>query len=256
MGVFGWRNSLCAVGVAGILLTLLFVFSAKDAPSIANHDAHKHHPSVSFKDIVEVLKNKQNWLLTLYSGLAFSPIAVFGGLWGNPFLQQAYHLTKTQSASLLSLVFIGLGVGSPFIGILSNRFKDRRWMMFVFTLFAGISVFAIIYCHPMPNWLLSFFLFMFGFSLGAYLLVFTIGKEINKAYLTATVIAMINASDAILDAITEPAIGKLLDLGWNGKIVNGVHYFSLQSYHMALSVLPLYLLAAAVILFWVKDKNI
>ena len=78
----------------------------------------------------------------------------------------------------------------------------------------------------------------------------------NKPALTATVIAMINSSDAFLDALTEPGIGKLLDTRWTGEIVNGVHYFSLQSYHIALGVLPLYLFVAVMLLFWIKDKKL
>jgi MFS family permease len=201
---------------------------------------------------MQVLKSKQNWMLTLYGGLAFSPLAVFGGLWGNPFLQQAYEINKTQSASLVSLVFVGLGVGSPLLGMLSDRLGERRNLMIISTLLSCLSITLVLYCHGLPIWLLGVLLFSFGFTLGAFVLVFTIGKELNKAHLTATVIAMINASDAVLDAITEPAIGKLLDLGWDGKMVDGVHYFSLHIYRYALSVLPLYLFLAAILLFWIK----
>jgi hypothetical protein len=84
------------------------------------------------------------------------------------------------------------------------------------------------------------------------MIVFALGKELNSAVLTATVIAMINASDGVLTGITEPAIGKLLDLNWNGVIINGVHHFSLHSYYIALSVLPIYLLVAAGTLIWVR----
>jgi len=64
---------------------------------------------------------------------------------------------------------------------------------------------------------------------------------------------MINSSDALLDALTEPFIGKLLDMGWDGKVVHGVHQFSLHSYHIALSVLPLYLVIGAILLLWLKE---
>lgn len=86
------------------------------------------------------------------------------------------------------------------------------------------------------------------------MLVFALGKELNSISLTATVIAMINTSDGVLTSITEPAIGKLLDLKWDGTIVNGVHSFSLSSYHLALSVIPIYLIIAALLLLWVKEK--
>ncbi len=251
VNTFGWRNSLAICGIAGLILAFLFVLFVQDKSTTVTTSQHK----IALKDILQVLKNKQNWLLTFYSGLAFSPIAIFGGLWGNPFLQQAYHLTKTEAASLLSLIFIGLGLGSPLIGALSDRLGKRRDVMFYSTLTAFFSVMLVIYWESMPTWLVSVLLFTFGFSLGAFMLSFTIGKELNPVFLTATVIAMINTSDAVLDAVTEPAIGKLLDFTWSGKIVNGVHYFSLHDYKLALSVLPVYLAVATVILLFIKDRG-
>jgi MFS family permease len=254
MNHYGWRECLYIVGIAGIVLTVLFVLIVRDAP--VSHKAKVSAHNVSWRDVMAVLKNKQNWLLTLYGGLAFSPLAVFGGLWGNPFIQQAYNLDKTQSASIVSLVFIGLGLGSPILGYLSDRIGDRKRLMFYATLISGVAITLVLYAHPMPVWLMATLLFIFGFALGAFMLVFTIGKELNSLHLTATVIAMINASDAVLDGITEPAIGKLLDILWDGKIVNNVHYFSLHSYHWALSVLPAYLFTAALLMLWVKTDGL
>jgi MFS family permease len=251
----GWRTCITDVGIAGFILTILFALIVRDAPSSFKKTKPEIHSHVSFKEILAVFKNKQNWLLTLYGGLAFCPITVFGGLWGNPFLEQAYQLTKTQAASAISLIFIGLGLGSPILGFISDRLGERRYVMFVSTLISCIAISLVLYCHPLPAWFFSFLLFIFGFFLGAFMLVFAIGKELNSVKLTATVVAMINMSDAILNGITEPGIGKLLDLSWDGKIVNGVHYFSLQSYHIALGVLPIYLLVAAFLLLLVKDKN-
>jgi MFS family permease len=255
MTQLGWRYCLFYVGIAGLVLAALFALTVRDAPAPGKEIHRFKMTRVTFKDVKQVLQSKQNWLLTLYGGLAFSPIAVFGGLWGNPFLQQAYNIDKTHSASLVSLVFIGLGVGSPLLGILSDWLGERRQLMFYCTFISFLAISMVLYCHQLPLWLVGTLLFTFGFMLGAFVLVFTIGKELNKAHLTATVIAMINASDAVLDAVTEPAIGKLLDLTWDGKIVNGVHYFSLTSYKYALSVLPIYLLFGSIILLWIKTSS-
>ncbi len=246
----GWRSCLAGVGIVGFIMAFLFVLLVKDKPT-----STRKTNAVSLADMMEVFKNKQNWLLTFYSGLAFSPIAIFGGLWGNPFIVQAYHVSKTEAASLVSLVFIGLGIGSPILGFISDRLENRRALMLICTFIAFIAITLVLYAHPMPLWILTFLLLAFGFFLGAFMLVFTIGKELNKLTLTATVIAMINMSDALLDALTEPGIGKLLDWGWDGTIVNGARYFSLTSYHIGLSVLPIYLLIGTFILFWVKDIN-
>lgn len=247
---FGWRTCLFIVGVAGLILAILFLLFVRDKP---NSISHEHH--VTFHDILKVFRNHQNWLLTFYCGLAFTPIAVFGGLWGNPFLQLAYHITKTEAASLVSIVFIGLGLGSPILGILSDYLGDRRHVMFYCTLISCAAVSLVLYWNTMPTWLLISLLFIFGFSLGAFMITFAMGKEINNPALTATVLAMINASDGILTGITEPGIGKLLDLTWDGTLVNGVRHFSLSTYHMALSILPIYLFIGTMLLLWVRDES-
>ena len=249
---FGWRYCLSLVGITGFVLAFVFFVVVRDKTS---HPQTLEMPRISFNDVVQVFKNKQNWLLTLYSGLAFSPVAVFGGLWGNPFLEQAYHLGKTQAASMVSLVFIGLGLGSPLLGMLSDKLGNRRGVMFFSTLVSGLAITLVIYVPSLPISVLSILLFVFGFGLGAFMLVFAMGKEINPVSLTATVIAMINTSDAVLDALTEPFIGKLLDLSWDGTIVNGVPQFSLHSYYIALGVLPVYLFVAAALLLWVKEDR-
>ena len=249
---YGWRQCLYIVGLSGFALTVVFVFTIRDAPRKSEKNLANRN-KFSMIEVLQVFKNKQNWVLTFYSGLAFSPIAVFGGLWGNPFLEQAYDLSKTQAASMISLVFIGLGVGSPLLGILSDQLGDRRNVMLFSTLISCAAITMVLYFHPLSIGILSLLLFMFGFGLGAFMLVFAMGKELNHSALTGTVIAMLNTSDAFLDAITEPFIGKLLDFSWDGKILNGVHLFSLHSYHMALSILPLYLLAGALLLLLVND---
>ena len=155
---------------------------------------------------------------------------------------------------MVSLIFIGLGLGSPLLGLVSDYFEERRNVMLISTLVGFAAISAILYCHALPIWLLASLLFLFGFSLGSFMLVFTIGKELNPAFLIATVVAMINTSEPILNGITEPIIGKVLDLTWDGTIQNGSHSFTLQSYHLALSILPAYLLIASLLLLFVKRK--
>lgn len=246
----GWRSALYLVGWLGIILAGLFFAVMRDKP-------HQEHTdtSLSLKDIVLVVWNKQNWLLTLYSGLVFTAVVVFGSLWGNPFLQEAYHIGKPAAAGLVSLVFVGLACGGPIFGILAQRVANRLILLFNCTLVAFIALALVLYCHMMPIWLLGSLLFIFGFVVGAAMIVYSIAKESNSCALTATVITMINSSDGILTGITEPGIGKILDATWDGSIVNGVHHFKLISYQLSLSTLAIYLFIACLLLWWVKDEQ-
>lgn len=251
----GWRESLYLCGLIGCVIAVLFIlFVRNNRTESTPTGLSKEENRLLFKDILAAWCNKQNWLLTAYYGLAFSPLVIFGGLWGNPFLQKAYNLTHTQSASFLSLLFIGLGLGSPILGAISDRLGKRWTVMFYGGLVSLFSVLLIVYFPYSPIWLVGVLLFIFGFMTGASMISFAMGKETNKIALLATIAAMINAGDAILDSISEPLVGKFLDLGWTGKVINGVHNFTLGDYQHALSLLPIYLILASVLLFFIREK--
>ncbi len=247
----GWRSSLINLAWIGVLLASLFFIFVKDKPKVQIAEQTQPVKTPVWSNILLILKNKQNWLLTAYNGLAFSPIVIFCGLWGNPFLQKAYHLTPLEAPSVISLVFVGLGVACPLFALICNRISNRLSVMFYSTLVSALSISLVIYAHPMPLWLLSFLLFLFGFSLGALPIVFVIGKELNPLHLAGTATSLINASDALLDAIAEPAIGTILDL-FNSS--GSTHDFSLFSYHVALAILPLFQIIGAFMLRWVKES--
>src|SRR3990167_11384398 len=98
-------------------------------------------------------------------------------------------------------------------------------------------------------------LFLFGFFNSVFLISYTMGKEINSLAITATVIAVINTGDAICGAIAEPLIGKLLDLSWNGQMINNERLFSTHDFRMALSVLTLYLFISILFAFFTTETR-
>lgn len=244
-----WRFVLELIAGLGILIAVLFIVLVRDKPTppmIAKSE-------FSWNSILNVLKNKQNWLLTFYSGLAFAPLSVLGGLWGNPFVQEAYQVSRTEAAALFSLMFIGLGIGSPFFGLCSDRLGKRVKIMKWGVIVSLISLLLALYVTSMPIWLLSICLFLLGFGVGAFMLGFTLGAHINSLALAATVVALINTGDNLFESLTEPFLGKLLDLNWDGQIVDGVHYFSVHAYQIAFLPLPIYFCIALILLFFIKE---
>jgi sugar phosphate permease len=254
-----WRFVLFFCSILGLIIAISFMVFVRDAPvsSIKSMPPHSQSNRFSFSlsEIIKTLKNKNNWLITLYSGLVFSPLSVLGGLWGNPFLQQAYQLSRTQSAALISLMFIGFGLGSPLFGLISDRLGKRlapmKWGAFLSMIFISI----VIYSPGLPLWLLGMVLFCFGCAAGAFMLGFTLGTEINSLTLAATVVALINTGDSVFESFTEPLLGKLLDLTWNGEIVDGVRYFTVQHYQCAFIPLPIYFALGLLLLFFIKEPE-
>lgn len=248
----GWHNALLYCGLAGFAFAVLFFYFVHDKPT---KTVTTKTITVNLKSFSEVLKNKNNWILMFYSGFAFSPLAVFGGLWGNPFLQTAYGLTDTQAASLTSLMFLGLAVGGPLFGLLATKGMKTLNLMITGLIIAFVSIVMVIYCHVLALWVLSILLFLFGLGTGAFMLGFSMGRTLNSVVLVATVVSLINTGDALMGALSEPLVGELLDTFKAKSQVMSNSIFSLHDFHIAFLVLPAYLLIALMLLVNLKMKK-
>lgn len=251
----GWQNTLIYCSLAGFILSALFLIIVTDKKQTTASN-QTINPSIKINELFSLLKKRENRILAFYSGLAFTPVAVFGGLWGNPFLVETYHLSLTQAASFTSCVFLGLALGGPIFGLLADRFGRIKTMK-LGTSLALIALCVVVFSSNLPLFLLATLLFLFGLGTGAFMSCFALGKQFNDIKLTATIVSLINTGDALLGSFTEPLIGKILDITWTGKIVNGVHHFSASNFKWAFSILPLYVFGALVCLYLLKgEKNV
>lgn len=252
INVLGWRSALYTIGFIGLGLCAIFWLVVRDRA--------KHHVEMNltpektdiWKSCKEVFKSKQSWLLSVYSGLAFAPITVFGGLWGVPFISEAFTLTKTHAAQMVSLIFFGFAAGAPLWGWLSDYIGNRKKVMFIGTGISAIA-FSIVLYMPISVWMLGVLMLGFGFFMSSFLVCFTMIREINAPAVAATAIGFMNSFDALLGALSDPLTGKFLDMGWQGKIVDGVRIFSVETYKYALTTVPIYLIVATALLFFVKE---
>ena len=244
----GWQTALYVCGLVGCALAAAYYLCVRDN----NKSGLQKITPPSLHAFLGLLKQKHNWHLMLYSGLAFAPLAVFGGLWGNPFLQETFHVSKIGAGSLVSCAFVGLGIGGPLLGYLSDRLNKRLTVMAAALVLSFVTLVLTLYWPSHSTWLEAVFLFLFGFGTGAFMLGFALGKEMNAIGLAASVIALINTGDALFGAVSEPLAGKILDLVWDGKKLHDSYYFSVHDYHLALIMLPFYLLLAGVFLFKLK----
>ncbi len=252
---FGWRHALELVAILGFILSFLIGFIIKDKKiSYQSHFAIEKTEIKLMSKLKILFKHKQTWLLSLYSGLAFAPVSVFGGLWGTSFIEKSYALDVSQAANYISIIFIGFAIGCPLTGWFSDYIGKRKSIMTIGTILALVSLSIIIYV-PIPLGVLSFFMFLFGIGASCFFLCFSMIREIHPLIFTGTVLGFMNTFDSICEAITEPFIGKLLDLNWIGTYQNGARSFSLQDYHYSFLALSIYLATALFLLFFIEETH-
>lgn len=250
-----WRTAMTIIAGGGLLLAVLFALIVKDrAPHHRKANLTPKNLSI-FKNLKTLLKNPQSWYLSLYSGFAFAPVSAFGGLWGVPYLTQAFDLSPDAAAHASSLIFLGFAAGSPLFGWYSDRIGKRRPVMYWGTLIALLSLAAVIYLPSLPFFVIAILLFVFGFSISSFLLCFTMIKEMHYASLAATSIGFMNAFDALFGAFSDPLTGKLLDIGWTGAMSNGARSFPLSAYHAAFILLIIYLVLSFIFIKFIRETH-
>lgn len=251
-----WRTAMLYIGFFGILFGFVFYLVVRDRPDDTKKHKGKTQPSLGvFESLRKILKNPQTWWLSLYSGFAFAPVMVFGGLWGVSFISEAYRLEQSMAAQAVSLIFIGFAVGAPVLGWFSNWIGKRRIVMFWGTLVALLTISAVVYTPGLSNTFLMALLFLFGFSISGFLLCFTMLTEITSSVLVGTAIGFMNAFDALFGALTDPLTGKFLDMSWTGKLLEGARIYSIDSYKLAFLILPITLILALITLIGIKETH-
>ncbi len=249
-----WRDAMELIGIAGVVLAAIFWFIVRDRAPDHKRERNITSPTIPiFKSLRQIFKNPQSWWLSIYSGFAFAPVMVFGGLWGVAFAAEAFSLSHSIAAQSVSMIFIGFAIGAPIFGWFSDRLGRRKVVMFWGTLISLIAISAIIYLPGLSSSLLTFLLFLFGFSISSFLLCFTMIREITLPVLAGTVIGFMNAFDALFGAFSDPLTGKFLDMTWDGKLLDGARVFSVESYKIAFLTLPIYLIIALISMLWIKE---
>ncbi len=248
----GWRHTMWLIGIFGLVLALLFLLVVEDHPK--NKEIHIAPQNMRFKTAIQqIMTNKQGWLLSLYSGLAFAPVSVFGGLWGVPFISEFYGISKAIASRSVSLIFVGFAIGAPLTGLMSDWLKSRTLIMKLGTFVALIAILGVLYLPPISIVLLDGCLFLFGAAISCFLVCFTMIREINKPILAATAVGFMNAFDAFFGAFSDPLTGYFLDLSWTGAMKEGAPSFSLSAYQNALVILPIYLFLSLIVLYFIKE---
>jgi len=248
----GWRHTVEYCAFAGFAIAALFWFFAKENKKdvVAQEES-----KFSLRGLMDLFRNRSNVLLIVYGGLSFTPILVFGGLWGVPYIMTAYGFTKASAASSVSMAFLGFAVGGVLFGLIGKQVKEYLPIIIMGTSLSFVFMSVVLYVPHLPFWLLDTSIFLFGLGTSSFLLSYAIVRNINSFALVGTAIGLVNMGDPLCGGISYPLVGKILDMNWDGLMVNHVRVFSAHAYQLGLSILPVYIFVSIVCCFFINEKK-
>ena len=254
---FGWRPTLFGFGIFGIVLAISIFWALKLDP--VSEKVEKHHaeiPTHPFSKLKTVCKNKQTWLNSCVALCFYMTTTAFAGLWGLTFIQTAYQVSKETAGYAMSMVFLGWLVGGPIVGHLSDRLGHRKFAIRMSILFTLLSLAPVIYFTSIPIELVYVLMFLVGVFSSAELLNFSLAIEINPLVVKATAAAFTNFMISCGDSLIQPLIGFILDIGWDGNLLSGIRTYSVQDFQVALTTLPVSLLIAFILTYFIKEGRL
>lgn len=252
----GWRQGVLLFGFFGIALGIIVYFIFKlDRRDTKVEQETARLKSHLLENLKKVVTHKMTWVNALAALCFYMTTTAFAGLWGSSFLETSHGVSKEVAGYAMSMVFAGWLVGGPATGFFSDFLGKRKFMIGTGILGALLCLVPVIYMPSLSIYAIYILLFLVGLFSSAELLSFSLAIELNSAAAKATAAAFTNFIISCGDAIVQPLIGFLLDLHWTGAIENGIRSYSLGTYQMALSCLPISLFLAGLLLFFVKEKQ-
>jgi MFS family permease len=204
-----WREIFFWVSLYGIALaTLVFIFF-RDKPRSERKIVFIDKKGPLKKRLAELLSLPQVWWTLLYTGAIYAALPLFGAFWGTSYLETRGFPT-TQASFIVSMIWLGLAVGSPLFGRLSDFMKRRRPLMMLSALIGTGSAFLLLSTPGSNFYLLCAFFFLIGLGSSGQTVAFAFITENAPKSLHATAIGMNNSALMASGAIIPPFVTSII----------------------------------------------
>ena len=194
-------------------------------------------------------------MVGLFGSLMYVPLAAIADLWGTLYIAEMYHIDRKVAAVVVSMIYVGVAVGSPITAYYSDHLRNRKIPMLIGDLGSLGVYLAILWLGAViPLKAMYIMMFLGGFCFTGQCLVFAIATESLPLHITGVAIGFINTIVMLSGVIFEPLVGWLLDRSVTAGGVGATKSFAVQDFSLALAPVPLSLLVALIVLKFIRES--
>lgn len=177
---------LSVFGIVLFILTLLIIKSPKD---------YHFSMTASFKrSLKTVCRNPQLWLCAISAATSFAVLLAYAEQWYVQ-IQKYYAVDDIQTGIIGGLFFIGIGIGFPLLGWISNLLKSRKIVLHLSLVLGNMILLLAIYLPHFPIETLipiKIVSFLTGFSLSGSMLFYTMVSEMSSNHTRGIALSITN----------------------------------------------------------------
>jgi MFS family permease len=126
----GWRLSFQAIIALHLLLTLALFWVVQDQPLEKSARPLPAKAGSPFGNLAILMRSKDYWIISSGTFVRYGTHAALQTLWAGPLLMEALRFSPVQAGNILLAMNIGLILGGPLWGAVSDRvFKTPKWVV-------------------------------------------------------------------------------------------------------------------------------
>jgi sugar phosphate permease len=243
----GWRHTFVMIGAVTLVLAAAAAGLIRDRPEALGlppvNPGRAGLAAPTLREVIRgvpaVVANRRTWPPILAAGGVYTTQITFLGLWGVPYLTQVHGLGRVDAATVVSMLAVGMGVGSPLAGRLSDRWLGRRRLpMLVFAAVYALCwvPLALPTALRVPTALLAPFFLLMGLASSGLVLVWSCVREVNNPALVGIAVGFCNLPIFLGFALLQWATGVILDAKWTGLMADGARLYPAAAFQAAFAV--------------------
>ena len=243
----GWRQTFVMIGGVTLVLALAAAALVRDRPEalglppVNPERAGPRAPALGevLRGVPAVVANRRTWPPILTAGGVYTTQITFLGLWGVPYLTQVYGLARVDAATIVSMLAVGMGIGSPLVGWISDRWlgRRRRPMLACAALYAACWIPLVLPAEArVPVALLPPLFLLMGLASSGLVLVWSCVREVNNPALVGIAVGFCNLPIFLGFALLQWLTGVILDAKWKGLMASGARLYPPAAFQAAFVV--------------------
>lgn len=249
----GWREAFLVLAGFGLMVWMILWCCLKNHPNYQYPiDKKNLSRNTVINNALTIVCNQQNWWLALYTCFLNLPIILLGEVWGVAYLSNQNGLDTLHAANVVSMIYVGTIVGSPLIGLLSDKMRNRKILMMISAMISLVITLVVIFDPRLSFVGLASLFFLIGFFTSTQLLSYPLIVSKNPHELTTSALGFASIIVMGGGGIFQPVFGWLVDRT-SDITLWGV---GLTNYQIGLGLIPAAFLVCVFLAWLVRENKI